>query len=390
MACWMKLSGLFNVKKNIAILFPNLRGNVGDYAILYAMLIDIRNHYPNYTVHIYPKSGSTIDHQMLNAFVNSGAPEFQLRTLNSPKIRIPRYCRLLILLRVWPIIHKYLIYKVAESSDLNNFKDYSAIFIAGGAQWSSSNLAVQMFGALLSVAKFNKYIYMYPFSLTSRITKHNAHKNFNFLLSNIKPPLLVRDRNSQRIIDSIGLESKLGVDSVFSLREISRLIEPAQSRNKNRILIIVTGNDETLYSELDYWLQNGILGDLEVNLLTTCYPEDGSGCELIQRNLGVPFYAPLTWQEVVAEMKSSKIIITNRLHGMILGTFSDALLVPLLDREKIRSFVNDAKLPLSISRVEQIPDLVRNINKSIEAEQMNRVNEYSEQAKNKKFSPIIL
>jgi polysaccharide pyruvyl transferase WcaK-like protein len=62
----------------------------------------------------------------------------------------------------------------------------------------------------------------------------------------------------------------------------------------------------------------------------------------------------LAWRDVVAEFKASGLVVTNRLHGMILGALSGARLLPVADREKIRAFVGDAGMSNVVVTIEQI------------------------------------
>jgi polysaccharide pyruvyl transferase WcaK-like protein len=94
--------------------------------------------------------------------------------------------------------------------------------------------------------------------------------------------------------------------------------------------------------------------DRPLALLTTCESEDGEAYRRLCTEFGAAYLAPATWQETVAELKASALVVTNRLHGLILGCLAEAPLLPVTDRRKSEAFVADARMPHSARSPEAI------------------------------------
>ena len=122
-------------------------------------------------------------------------------------------------------------------------------------------------------------------------------------------------------------------------------ITTRDDRDPERIVFSATGPADGLRSAVATLLETG----RRVDLLTTCVTEDGPAYEAIAREFGVALLAPLTWQEVVAEKRRCALVVSNRLHGLILGSLADALLLPIGARKKSEAFARDAGMPVTFN-----------------------------------------
>jgi len=91
-----------------------------------------------------------------------------------------------------------------------------------------------------------------------------------------------------------------------------------------------------------------------IEMLTTCWIEDLQIYQDLGREYGTEVRAPLTWQETIAELKQSAVVVTDRLHCLILGTFAECTLFPVGDRKKAEAFINDTGTPHHVLGMEGV------------------------------------
>ena len=56
----------------------------------------------------------------------------------------------------------------------------------------------------------------------------------------------------------------------------------------------------------------------------------------------------------MAEIKASSLLVSNRLHGLILGSLADMPILPVANRQKTMAFVRDAEMPHSVADLDQL------------------------------------
>lgn len=334
--------------KLVAVMFANPKGNVGDFAILDAMLRDIEARFPEHCIDVYWHGFLEEDRERLAAFKAEATPEFNIAggTFYHPvKPELKRLYRL----KLWPWVQPRLITNLVEVSKVKGkvFAKYDAVFLAGGDQWNGMDLGVSMFGTLLSIAKYNQNIHHYPFSLNPAVRNFNTDADLRRYFSLVCQPLIVRDGISQDVMDQIGIPAVLGQDVVFKLSDVGQEISPKTDRDPNRVLLVLTGPHDRalLANNLMETLERLKKGGRAVEMLTTCPPEDLQIYEELGAKFDVAVRAPMTWQEAVAELKQSAIVVTDRLHCLILGTFAECTLFPVADRKKAEAFIHDSGVP---------------------------------------------
>jgi polysaccharide pyruvyl transferase WcaK-like protein len=329
----------------VAVLFANLKGNVGDFAILHAILIDLSKWFPDAPLHVYTHPFHAIDSKRLSAFKASGAPEFEhigtsyFREIAPIMKLVPRL--------FWPMVQGRLVRSLAESiaAKAEEFQNYRAIFVAGGDHWSGKRLGISMFGSLIALRDINDRIYAFPFSVNPSIFRFNSARALKNYFSTIRQPIVVRDGISKTVMDKVGIHAVCGADCVYSLREIAESIQPASSGENSRVLFAVTGRRKRFEEDLRNALREALSASANVALLTTCEREDGKVFLALSREYGIPYLAPRTWQEVVAELRASALVVTNRLHCLILSCLAESPALPISDRKKSEAFVIDARMP---------------------------------------------
>lgn len=326
---------------SIAIIFPNLKGNIGDFAILDAMLRDIARRWPDAKRDVFLPRNRRKDEARLQAFRDAGAPHFEIAgaTFQPDNSRHPleRFG-----LRRTAQTARIGLLAEASSDEAAVFAGYDAIFIAGGDQWNGRLLGRAMFGSLAAIRAVNPAIYAFPFSVHPRILKFNSPAALRRMFGQIVAPLPIRDSISRAMMFDLGLVVADIPDCVFSLTEAAREVAPMPDRDGERVILAATGSAQALRAATA-----ALVPYCAVELLTTCVSEDGAALDALGAEFDIPVRAPMTWQETVAEFASAQVVVTNRLHGLILGALAGALLLPLTDRKKSEAFALDTGVPWS-------------------------------------------
>lgn len=345
-------------KDAIAVLFANLKSNIGDFAILHAMLLELQRKFPGRTIDVFPLGFYQVDRIRLTAFTKECEVNFELAGKTYfREIAIPptgqKFLRHLFL---WPEIQQRLTRRLAEAvvDDAIRFRDYEAIFMAGGERGGGTKGGISLFATLDAVHHHNDRIYTFPFSVSPHLLNFNTKTALRQSFKKIQPPLLVRDSASKRFLDSIGVNSVLGSDCVFSLQDLANRVIKKKGKDSARVIFSIAVRRKKTAVELMRTLRNLVDSRFGIALLTTCELEDGEWLRIIAQDSGIEYLAPTTWQEAVAEFKSSSLIVTNRLHGTILGSLANTPLLVVTNRGKAKSFVEDARLPLSAPRISDV------------------------------------
>lgn len=338
------------MKRSIAVIGANLKGNLGDFALLHATIADLRSAFPNHVLDVYAHGFLPVDEIRLAAFGTSSRLGFTLagKTFaagNGPKV----LANLAKSIRLWPAIQAGIIKSLANRKydEASRFSNYEAVFIVGGAHWSGMRVGISMFGTLEAIRRHNTVIQAYPFSIEAKVGSYNSRRSLRRYFSRLKAPLIVRDSISQSVLDRLGVPSTLGADSVFMLEKEARQL-PANDANPRRIIVAATGRGIADIGPLvTHARQNG----REIHLMTTCCTEDESAMRKVAAQFGIPYLAPLTWQDAIAEIKACSLLVTNRLHGLIFGCLSAAAVLPVTDRQKSLAFSSDSGIPFATSSI---------------------------------------
>lgn len=364
----------------IAIIFANLKGNLGDFAILHAMLLDAERRFPGHPIHVFPHASLAIDHDRLDAFRACGVPPFEIVGYSYSK-KVPRRLKILRNSFLWPSIQAHFINKLQSESDedASRFQDYAAILIAGGEQFGK-NIGTSMFGTILSIHKYNTEIYTYPFSINSEIPNIYSKKMLKSYFEKLKSPLIVRDSRSKEIIESIGLDAVQAPDCVFSLFPLAETIKPQPHRDNSRIFLALTGSSEVLERSLRHIIRNLRDEFPNLSLLTTCEVVDGKAMRKISDEFGVPFYAPATWQDAVAELKASSLVITNRLHCFVFSLFAGVPVLPIVNRQKVAAIARDLNIAHTAASIEEVSSGLLNVVKASAHVSKNEILSYLERS----------
>jgi polysaccharide pyruvyl transferase WcaK-like protein len=332
----------------ILILFANLKGNLGDFAILHAMLVELEKRYPGREKHVVSHGQHGVDEARLEAFRKQAHPPFEYKG-KTPFTRIPRVLSIFkrIGLERWlsgKLIDR-LSARYAAEFPASAAADYEAVFFAGGEQWSGFSNGITMLSVLCAMSRSNQNIAIFPFSVKKKLLQSYSTQRLESCFSHLSGKRVVRDSHSGEIVRQFAPGVVNGADCVFSLMDQAVNLPPAPRPDADAVMLAVTEGDGSRGADLLPVIENLLAAGYRVRLLTTCEREDTKDLRMLSRTLGVEFLAPATWQEVVSEFKASSMVVTNRLHCMIFTFFAGVPLVPLLNREKVVGVFRDAELP---------------------------------------------
>jgi polysaccharide pyruvyl transferase WcaK-like protein len=375
--------------ERIAILFGNLKGNLGDFAILQAMIHQITLAYPGRGIDVYAHPLVPIDAMRLEGFrqfnkdVEFPGTSYYKAATSGERLLLSSFLRR----RIQPrMIESFA--KQAESS-FASFAAYEAIFFAGGDQWSGKELGLAMFGTLMALQRINPNLYSFPFSLKASIVGLYPPGLLKSYFSRLKQPVIVRDSLTKKIMDDLGVTCVHGADCVFSLPDAVAEVEPAAAREHERVLFVVKGQEEILATAIERLLAQSV----RIEFLSTCPQEDDRIFHSLAKRFSIPYHTPATWQGVIAEFRASSLIVTNRLHGLILGSIARVPLLPVTDRKKSLAFARDADMP---HHVKAATDVTRDLlekalsDKELVLRQMRTYQELCRAEPNSPVSPTVL
>jgi polysaccharide pyruvyl transferase WcaK-like protein len=345
--------------KSVAVIGANLKGNIGDFALFHAVLADLHRAFPDHAVDVYTHGFHPIDEHRLAAFREATDLPFRIvgKTFHAEPPRGP-HITLAKRVGLWPVFQEREIRSLADrvSAEAEIFSDYDAVVIVGGAHWNGIKVGISMFGTLRAVHRHNQKIYAYPFSLEAAVTKYNFKSALRRYFALIRHPLLTRDGISKQVLEGLGIPATLTADTVFSLAGETENIAPKAGRDGNRVVLSVTR------AEKDDIVAAGTrfhANTMPICLMTTCWTDDERHFAPVAARLGVPYLAPDTWQEAIAELKASSLLITNRLHGIIFAALSGTPVLVVTNRQKTEAFAADAGLPMSINSIAAVtPEIV--------------------------------
>lgn len=343
------------MSRAVLILFANLKGNLGDYAILHSMLEEVKSRHGDVVVHVMSHGQHGIDDSRFEAFRRMALPfEYKGRT---PFRRVPKSLSLFKRIGLGKHLARRLIERYAEEfsalSPAESAMEYEAIYFAGGEQWSGYSNGISQLAVLHAVARSGAPLGLFPFSVKRRLWDTFDERILRESFACFGDRLVTRDSRSAETMRSIHEHVELGADCVLALVDLGTAVPSFQDPD-GVITIALTEGDGSRRAEVHEMVRGLLEGGNRVRFLTTCEREDDADMRAISQDLGVDYLRPQSWQEAVAGFKASAMVVTNRLHCMIFTLFADVPLVPLVNREKVRGITRDAQLPHSLDRASEL------------------------------------
>ena len=342
-------------ERPLLILFANLKGNLGDFAILHSMLQELERRHPGRARHVMTHGQHGVDDPRFRAFV-AAAPAFEYLG-RTPFRRISRALSVFKRLGLGKRLARRLIEQYstefAALPPASAASNYEAVYFAGGEQWSGFSNGISQLAVLHAVARGNRKLELFPFSVKRRLLVTYDHKLLENSFALFGSRLVVRDSHSAETMRHLHPDVRLGADCVFALADIGAAVQPARPADGAVTLALTTG-EGSRRADMQRMIEGLLAAGRRVRLLTTCEREDGADMQALSNSLGVEYLAPMTWQETVAEFKASALVVTNRLHCMIFTLFADVPLLPMLNREKVTGITRDARLPHALQHAAEL------------------------------------
>lgn len=340
--------------RRVAILFANLRGNVGDFALLHATLLDAERFFPGAAYEVFAHNLHSVDEERLAAF-RAGCPitfEIVGQTYASPPLSRPLVGALQSLGAWRPVQDAHVRRLAARSAaDARKFAAYAAVLFVGGDQWHGDLRGISMFGTLAAVGAVNPNLYAYPFSVTERVRRQNGARALRGYFGMLAHRPIARDGESVIVLDELGIPAVGSADCVFSLQEAADAVPPLAGVDPSRIIISATN---TRSDELLEGLARLAPMGRKLALMTTFGEIDAPEYAAAAKRYGLEIITPVTWQETIAHLKASALTITNRLHGLIFAFLAGTPTLPIVNRVKSRAFSADARLPLTVASAQAL------------------------------------
>lgn len=346
----------------ILILCANLKGNIGDYAILEAMGIDLANKFADHEIRFLYHGHKGIDKHRIQPFkdeliphlVNAGTPPFYRR---------PKWFRTIqklpISKKVIQNIHSKLIQKTALKMIRNTefskqVSGATAVYFAGGAQWGRGDLHLNMFAQLSAAKSLGRKVYAYPFSITKQTVNGVGEENFKYLFQQLESPTPVRDLLSYKILDTLDVNALPTCDIVWSMASHITPEKRKESTLTTKVYICMTTSGGAKAQEVIQLASICKNAGFSPIVLSTCEVEDAGMIKEIEESSDIECIAPDSWKQAVQLLSEATFVITNRLHCIIFSSLADTAVIPVSNREKTKAFVRDANLPCSAEQLSEI------------------------------------
>jgi polysaccharide pyruvyl transferase WcaK-like protein len=240
-----------------------------------------------------------------------------------------------------------------------------AIYCENGDQWNGF-VGLDMLATVTALKPFVKPIRTFPFSINPATPAFLTPALLRRGLGGLDLPLTARDVISLEVLRSLDIEARLVPDCVHWLAPMAAGVAPMAGRDPERILIAATGTPSKLKTTLEAAVRR--FEGRPICLVTTCEREDGAIYAEIAARHGIEWMAPMTWQDLVAEFKVARVVVTNRLHGLILAGLAGAPVLPVCDRKKAEAYAIETGVPHAARDLDAVePELVEAVARDREA-----------------------
>ncbi len=212
------------------------------------------------------------------------------------------------------------------------------VLISGGGgllQDKTSFRSLQYYLGLIRLAKtLGKKVVVFGQSIGP--LSERGQKEVAKTLNNI--PVAVRDRTSQDLLKTIGIQSELVADAALLL-ESPKTITPHID-----VLLIPRGHypdlQEGLYNLADDLLERGF----KVGVSMVQPSEDSLDMEAL-RGLGCIDCPAQTASDLLEVISQSRYVVSGRLHGLILASLAGVNFCGLVYDPKVRAFLQEMQAP---------------------------------------------
>lgn len=344
----------------VTILCANLKGNLGDYAILEVMGRSLVRRHPGIEVRFFHHANKPVDPERYPVFLEEcsvpltdmgAAPYYTRPSWFRLASRVPGTDGLA------TRIHNRLIERVTrklchDHGFVEALRDSSLVLFAGGSQWGKANLNLNMFAQLACASQHNR-VAAFPFGISQAAFDCNGPETLGDMLSRLAPPIPVRDAISQRLLADAGLETVAVSDCVFTAGDLVNGPKPGSDRART-VYVAVTRSGATTPAAVVALFERLRAAGFEPVLFSSCEAEDRPLADGVTALADVTFVAPRSWKKAVDLFSEAAFVITNRLHCLIFSALAGTAVVPVGNRQKARAYAEDAGLDFAPAEVDAI------------------------------------
>ena len=340
----------------VLVVFANVKGNLGDFAILDAMLEELSRRYPGCRIDVSSHGQHRADEKRMAAFVALANPAFRY-VGKTPFLRIPKFWSFFKRMGLSAAVSERFILKLAKEYGrqplFSDVEKYKAVVFAGGEQWSGFSNGITMLAVLSMLIPRNPNLYLFPCSVKEKLVEMHKLSRLEHCFGAFCGKLITRDSRSHGTVRKFRQDAVSGVDCVFSLGGRVEVPERVDGTGKE-IIFALTTSPGSRNREVKAAFQRLEQAGFRVRMLSSCEREDGADHRMICDGDESKCLFPETWQEAVGLLAAADVVFTNRLHCLIFSFFTDVAVVPVLDREKLLGVFRDVGLPIGIDDVGEI------------------------------------
>lgn len=343
--------------QEIAILFANLKGNLGDFAILDSMIESLTKRHSHSHIDVFHHPFFEPDYEIIYRHFGSDQ-KFNL-IVDYPRLTLSKIESMLLKLDPTKRYARQCVKAYAQKIEayLKPFSPYDEIYFCGGDQWCGQALSISMFGSVLGSRSASQNISTFPFSVKANLDRFHAKRHILEYFNNLISPLAVRDHMTSAILNSMRITNQFKNDSVLKnwtpIKQFnSSKTKTANIREKSRVLFILKGNP----SNMPAIFKSLKDGAYDVEFLSTSEAEDKAYSQEIESRFGYKTLYPKSWPEAVRIISEYDLVISNRLHGLIFSVLAGIAVLPVADRNKTRAFATDYNIPIFVTSIFELSD----------------------------------
>jgi polysaccharide pyruvyl transferase WcaK-like protein len=346
----------------VTILCANLKGNLGDFAILEIMGRSLKRHFPDIEIGYFYHANKPIDKPRYARFLQE--LDVEMTDLGpAPFVSRPSWFRLLSKLpgtgKLVVRIHNALIDRVADKvctdTQFSNVVEKSRLVLfAGGSQWGKANLNLNMFAQLACVSRHGTPVGVFPFGISRVAFDCNGPQKLISMLSALHQPIPVRDVISHRLLTRAGLPTTHVSDCVFTARDLFSSLRDSPPERTRKVYVSVTRSGQTTPQSIVGLFEQLRAAELEPILFSSCEYEDRPLLDAVLEIDEATVEAPDSWKTAVQLFAGAAFVITNRLHCLIFSALAGCAVIPVTNRQKAEAYAEDADLRYAPREIAQI------------------------------------
>jgi len=332
--------------KKIALICTNLRGNLGDYAIidatvqmlckLYGSDIQVGIAYHGYTGIDIKRTKKFEDNLPYNTFLDHATPLYRpsfiikvLRKLNFSNKNLSKF------------LFYYTRFALSFNKEFKKLITWSDItIIAGGGHYGGLLLASNMLAQIDYAVSTNKDVFSFPQTVPLDWFDFMDKKLITDVLEKLKI-FTLRENNSFQYMKQLNLSNCYQIaDIVFSIEtKQKKLMHIENDIKKIGIVLADTGSRqgigyvEKLYDKLLFIEECGYI---PIVITTTESVDEKYLKHLKELYPQTEIIAPESWKELISTLGMLDLVITNRFHGIVFSTIANVPVLPVVDVPKAK------------------------------------------------------